>query len=82
MEDEVIMVKGKQKVRKAKTSAGNLMLSWRKLRDEGDEETKALFEEVEDVDEDIFGDTDIPVELPLDVDEAVEEGGDEQMDTS
>ena len=28
-------MKGKQKVRKAKTIAGNLMLKWRKLRDEG-----------------------------------------------
>ena len=43
IEDEVFLVKGKQKVRKAKTSAGNLMLSWRKLRDEGDEEMKAFF---------------------------------------
>ena len=47
IEDEVIVVKGKQKVRKAKTAAGNLMLSWRKLRDEGDEEMKAFFDEVE-----------------------------------
>ena len=41
------MVKGKQKVRKAGTSAGNLMLSWRKLRDQGDEEMKTFFQETE-----------------------------------
>ena len=43
IKDEVFMLKGKQKARKANTSAGNLMLSWRKLRDEGDEEIKAFF---------------------------------------
>ena len=47
IEDEVFLVKGKQKVRKAKTAAGNLMLSWRKLRDEGDEEMKAFFRDIE-----------------------------------
>ena len=33
IEDEIYEVKGKQKVRKAKTSAGQLMRSWRDLRD-------------------------------------------------
>jgi hypothetical protein len=47
VEDEVFMVKGKQKVRKAGTAAGNLMLSWRKLRDEGDEEMKGFFRDIE-----------------------------------
>ena len=47
IEDEIYMVKGKQKVRKANTSAGNLMLSWRKLRDEGDEEMKLFFNQIE-----------------------------------
>ena len=46
-EDEIFLVKGRQKVRKAGTFAGNLMLSWRKLRDEGDEEMKGFFEEIE-----------------------------------
>ena len=41
-EDEIFLVKGKQKVRKAGTLAGNLMLSWRKCRDEGDEEMKGF----------------------------------------
>ena len=47
IEDEVFLVKGKQKVRKAKTSAGNLLLSWRKLRDQGDEESRAFFRDIE-----------------------------------
>ena len=47
IEDEVFMVKGKQKVRKARTSAGILMRSWRKLRDEGDEEVRALLRDIE-----------------------------------
>ena len=47
IEDDVFAVKGKQKVRKAQTSAGNLMLSWRKLRDGGDEEMKQFFKEIE-----------------------------------
>ena len=34
-------------MRKAGTSAGNLMLSWRKLRDEGDEEMRGYFEDIE-----------------------------------
>ena len=42
IKDEVFTVKNKQKVRKANTAAGNLMLSWRKLRDHGDEEMKSL----------------------------------------
>ena len=46
IEDDIIMVKGKQKVRKAKTSAGILMKSWRNLRDHGDEEMKSFFDEV------------------------------------
>ena len=46
-EDEVFMVKKKQTVRKAKTSAKNLMLSWRKLKDDGDEEMKAFFRDIE-----------------------------------
>ena len=47
LEDEIFEVKGKQKVRKAKTSAGNLMLSWRKLRDGGDAQMRAYFQEIE-----------------------------------
>ena len=47
IEDEVFLLKGKQKVRKAKTSAGNLLLSWRKLRDQGDEESRAFFRDIE-----------------------------------
>jgi len=46
-EDEVFTVKGKQKERKKGTAAGNLMLSWRKLRDEGDEEMKGFFRDIE-----------------------------------
>ena len=47
IEDEIFEVKGKQKVRKAKTSAGNLMLSWRKMRDDGDPEVRGFFKEIE-----------------------------------
>ena len=47
IEDEVFNKKGKQKVRRAMTSAGNLMLSWRKLRDEGDAEVRGFFQEIE-----------------------------------
>ena len=47
VKDEVFEVKGKQKVRKVGRSAGNLMASWRKLRDHGSEETKAYMREVE-----------------------------------
>ena len=47
IEDEVFLLKGKQKVRKAKTSAGNLLLSWRELRDQGDEESRAFFRDIE-----------------------------------
>ena len=47
LEDEVFIVKGKQKVRKANTSAGNLLLSWRKLRAEADEEMKTFFRDIE-----------------------------------
>ena len=47
IEDDVFNVKGKQKLRKANTSAGILMLPWRKLRDNGDPEMKRFFEEIE-----------------------------------
>ena len=47
IEDEIFEVRGRQRVRKAKTSAGNLMLSWRKLRDEGDPEIRSFFKEIE-----------------------------------
>ena len=47
IEDEIVIVKGKQKVRKAGTSAGNLMLPWRKLRDEGPDDIRAFFNEIE-----------------------------------
>ena len=47
IEDDIYMVKRNQKVRKAGTSAGKLMLSWRNLRDEGDEEMKEFFNEIE-----------------------------------
>ena len=46
IEDEVFMLKGRPQVRKAKTSPGNIMAAWRKLRDEGDEEMKDLFNEI------------------------------------
>ncbi len=47
VEDEVFMVKGKQRVRKKGTAAGNLMLSWRQLRDQGDEDMKGFFGDIE-----------------------------------
>ena len=47
IEDEIFEVKGKQRVRKAKTSAGSLMLTWRKLRDHGDPEVRAFFNDIE-----------------------------------
>ena len=47
IEDEVFHVKKKEKVRKKGTAAGSLMLSWRKLRDEGDEEMKGFFRDIE-----------------------------------
>ena len=47
IQDEVFEVKRKQKVRKAGSSAGNLMLSWRKLRDHGSEETKSFLKSIE-----------------------------------
>ena len=46
-EDEVFVVKGKTKVRKAGTSAGNLMLTYRTLRDKGPDDIKDCFNEVE-----------------------------------
>ena len=45
--DEIFEVGGKQKVRKAGTSAGNLLQSWKKLRDEGDEEVRSFFKDIE-----------------------------------
>jgi len=47
IEDEIFEVKGKQRVRKAGTSAGKLLSSWRKLRDSGDEEVKRLLGHIE-----------------------------------
>ena len=47
IQDEVFEVKRKQKVRKAGSSAGNLMLSWRQLRDHGSEETKSYLKSIE-----------------------------------
>ena len=47
IKDEIFEVRGKQKVRKAGTSAGNLMLSWRKLRDGGDPEVRSFFKDIE-----------------------------------
>ena len=49
VEDEVFMATHTPRVRKDKTSAGNLMKSWRKVRDEGDEEAKAFFQDGEKV---------------------------------
>ena len=47
VEDEVFEVKKKHKVRKKGTAAGNLMLTWRQLTDEGDEEVKEWFKSIE-----------------------------------
>ena len=47
LEDEIFEVSGKQKVRQAGTSAGQLMLSWRKLRDAGDDEVRQFFNDIE-----------------------------------
>ena len=44
---EVYEVKGKRVRRFKKHAAGRLMATWRRLRDEGDDEMKRFFEEVE-----------------------------------